>query len=164
SILKQKGNNRTKKTEMDPQEVEQYRSFLARKRMATFEGVARFCVVTTGVERTTFSKWDGNNNRAEIKEDRRGCPFALIDFRGIPGASRQGAKDMPFYNPFMMKFMEYKSPAMREPHVWLWIVEQERLSEILELYEKTIKFEYSIYHNTYVPAKTEGIVVINEAR
>jgi hypothetical protein len=38
------------------------------------------------------------------------------------------------------------------------------LSDILELYEKTIKFEYNIYHNTYVLAKTEGIVVINEAR
>jgi hypothetical protein len=76
----------------------------------------------------------------------------------------RGTKDMPFYNPFMAKFMEYKSSAMREPHVWLWIVEQERLSDILELYEKTIKFEYSIYHNMYVPAKTEGIVVINEHR
>ena len=68
SILKQKGNKRTKKTETDPQEVEQYRRFLARKRMATFEGVARFCVVTTGIERTTFSKWDGTISRAEIRE------------------------------------------------------------------------------------------------
>jgi hypothetical protein len=102
--------------------------------------------------------------RVEIREDRQGSPFALIDFRSIPGAKVRGTKDMPFYNPFMAKFMEYKSPAMREPHVWLWIVEQERLSDILELYEKTIKFEYSIYHNTYVPAKTEGIVVINEDR
>ena len=164
SILKQKGNKRTKKSETDPQEVEQYKQFLVRKRKATYEGVARFCVVTTGIERTTFSKWDGTISRAEVREDRRGCPFALIDFRGIPGASRQGAKDMPFYNPFMTKFMEYKSPGMREPHVWLWIVEQEKLSVVTELYEETIKFEYSIFHSTYVPAKTEGIVAINEAR
>ena len=60
--------------------------------------------------------------------------------------------------------MEYKSPGMREPHVWLWIVEQEKVSIITELYEETIKFEYNIFHNTYMPAKTEGIVAINEAR
>jgi hypothetical protein len=32
------------------------------------------------------------------------------------------------------------------------------------LYEKTIKFEYNIFHDTYVLTKTEGIVAINEAR
>ena len=53
---------------------------------------------------------------------------------------------------------------MREPHVWIWIVKQEKLSIVTELYENTIKFEYSIYHSTYVPAKTEGIMAINEAR
>ena len=164
SVLKLKGNKRTKKTETDPQEVELYIKFLERKRRATFEGVARFCLVTTGLERTTFSKWDGTISRAEVREDRRGCPFALIDFRGIPGGARQGAKDLPFYNPFMAKFQDYRSPDMREPHVWLWIVEQEKLSIVTELYENTIKFEYSIYHSTYVPAKTEGIVAINEAR
>ena len=42
---------------------------------------------------------------------------------------------MPFYNPFMAKFMEYKSPTMKEPHVWLWIVEQEKLPVVTVLYE-----------------------------
>ena len=64
----------------------------------------------------------------------------------------------------MTKFMKYGSPAMREPHVWLWIVEQEKLPVVTDLYEKTVKFEYDIFHSTYVPAKTEGIVIINEAR
>ena len=164
AVLKLKGNKRAKKTETEPEELQRYISFLEKKRNATFEGVARFCVVTTGLERTTFSKWDSSISRAEVREDRRGCPFAILDFRGIPGASRQGAKGVPFYNPFMAKFMEYKSPAMREPHVWLWIVEQEKLSVVTELYDETIKFEYNIFHSTYVPAKTEGIVAINEAR
>ena len=53
---------------------------------------------------------------------------------------------------------------MKEPHVRLWIVEQEKLSIVMELYDQTIKFEYNIYHNTYVPARTKGIVAINEAR
>ena len=53
---------------------------------------------------------------------------------------------------------------MREPHVWLWIVEQEKLPVVTELYEETIKHEYSIFHSTYFPAKTEGIVAINEAK
>ena len=162
--LKLKGNKRAKKSETDAQEVGLYKNFLERKRNATFEGVARFCTVTTGLERTTFSKWDGTFSRSEVREDRRGCPFAVIDFRSIPGASSRGTKDLPFYNPFMAKFMDYKSPNMREPHVWLWIVEQEKLPDIMQLYDSTIKFEYSVYQSTYVPAKTEGIVVINEAR
>ena len=164
AVLKLKGNKRAKKMETEPEELQRYISFLERKRNTTFEDIARFCVVTTRLERTTFSKWDGTINRAEVREDRRGCPFAILEFRGIPGASRQGAKGVPFYNPFMEKFLEYKSPAMREPHVWLWIVEQKKVSVVTELYEETMKFEYNIFHSTYVPAKTEGIVAINEAR
>ena len=96
---------------------------MERKRNAAFEGVARFCVVTMRLEMTTFFKWDDTTSRAEVREDQRSCPFALIDFRGIPGASRHRAKGISFYNPFMAKFMEYKLTAMREPHVGLWIVE-----------------------------------------
>ena len=75
--MKLKGNKQTKKIETIPQEVQLYMKFLERKRSATFEGVARFCVMTTGLERA--------------------------------------------------KFIEYKSPAIREPHVWMWIVEHEKL-------------------------------------
>lgn len=53
---------------------------------------------------------------------------------------------------------------MREPHVWLWIVKYDKVSVITELYEDTMKFESNIFHNTYVPAKTKGIVANNEAR
>jgi hypothetical protein len=165
--LKLKGNKRKKKTETDPQEKEQYLAFLERKKNFVHSGTSRFCVVTCGVgDRLTFTKWDGELNRQEVRVDRRGCPFALLDFRRLPGSgsSRHGDKDHPFYNPFMAKFMDYKSPAMREPHVWLWIVEQDYQAEVTELYEKTIKFEYDIFISTYVPAKTEGIVEINEAR
>lgn len=52
---------------------------------------------------------------------------------------------------------------MKEPHVWLGIVEQGKLSVFTKLYEDTIKFDYSIFHNTKVFVKTEGIVAINEA-
>ena len=88
--------------------------------------------------------------------DRRGFPFAVIDFSGIPSASRQGAKGEPFYNLFMTKFMEYKLPTMKEPHVWLGIVEQEKLSSVTKLYKDTIKFQYNIFHITYMPAKDKN--------
>ena len=164
SVLKQKANKRAKKTEPDPEDLQKYINFLERKRNAKFGGMARFCEVTTGVTTTGFSKWDGNTSRAEVREDRRGCPFAMIDFRGIPGSSRQGARGMPFYEPFMTRFAEHRSPAMREPHVWLWIVEQDKVHAINDLYENSIKHEYNLFHSTYVPAKTEGISAINEAR
>ena len=137
---------------------------MERKKNATFGGVARFCMMTTGLERTTFSKWDDTFSRAEVKEDQRDCPFAVIDFKRISGASRHGAKGEPFYNPFMAKFMDYKSLAMGEPHIWLCIVEKKNLTVVTELYKNMIKFEYNIFHITYVPTKTEGIVAITKAR
>ena len=108
SVLKLKGNKISKNLETDSEEQQQYIFFLERKRNTKFEGLARFCMVTMGLERTMFFKWDNTISRAEMREDRRGCPFALIDFRRIPGASRQGAKGETFYNPFMAKFIEYK--------------------------------------------------------
>lgn len=163
SALKLKFNKRSKKTETEPEERQRYITFLERKKAAKFEGLARFCVVTTGLERITFSKWDGTTSRAEVREDRRGCPFAIMDFRSIPGSYRQPPPGQHFYTPFMNKFIDYKSPAMREPHVWLWVVEQEKVPAVLELYE-TLKFEYNIFQSTYVPARTEGVVAINEAK
>ena len=164
SMLKQKSNKRSKKTEMEAAELRQYIIFLERKRTATFHGVARFCSVTTGVTNTTFSMWDDSTSKMEVRQDRRGCPFALIDFRCIPGAGRKGIKGMPFYDPFIEKFMALKSPDIREPHVWLWIVDQEKLAAVTDLYEKHIKFKYNIFHSTYLPCKTEGITGINEAK
>ena len=161
TVLKLKGNKRTKKTKTEPEEVARYVSFLERKKSAEFKGLARFCVVTAGMERTTFSKCNDTISRAEVREDRRGCPFAILDFRDIPGSSKQHQPGDPFCNPFMSKFIDYKSPALREPNVWLWVAEQEKVPAVLELYE-TIKFEYNIFQSTYVPAKTEGVVANNE--
>ena len=99
AVLKLKGNKRAKKTETKPEELQQYTSFLERKRNATFEGVAIFCVVTTGLERTTFSKWNGTISRAKIREDRRGCPFAILDFRGSRVHLGRGRRGCPFITP-----------------------------------------------------------------
>ena len=164
TMLKLKGNKRAKKTETDASEVRRYIMFLERKRTAKFSGVARFCHVTVGVNNTTFSGWDDRASRMEVREDRSGSPFGLIDFRCIPGCTRQGIKGMPFYEPFMTKLLELKSPGIREPHVWLWIVDQERLAAVTDLYDTHIKFQYTIVHSAYLPCKTEGITLFNEAR
>ena len=39
----------------------------------------------------------------------------------------------PFYNPFLAKFLEYASPKMKEPDVWLWIVEDKRAEHIYKI-------------------------------
>ena len=89
-------------------------------------------MVTTGVERTTFSKWDDTISPAEVREDQRGCPFAILDFWGIPGISKQPMPENPFYSPFMSKFIDYRSPALGKPNAWLWVVEQEKVPAVLE--------------------------------
>ena len=92
---------------------------MERKRIVTFEDVARFLCGDNGIGEDHVLQEGNTMSRAEIREDRRVCPFAVINFRGILGASRQGAKGEPFYNPFMAKFMEYKLPVMKELQIWL---------------------------------------------
>ena len=164
SMLKLRSNKRVKKTETDSTELQQYIMFLERKRSAKFEGASRFCLVTTGVTNTTFSMWDNSTTKMEVRKDRRGCPFGLIDFRCIPGCNRTGIKGMQFYEPFMSKFIEFNSPSIREPHVWLWIVEHDKLAAITDLYDDKLKFQYDIFHSTYLPCKTEGITGIAEGK
>lgn len=55
-VLKLKFNKRTKKNRDRARGCATIQSFLERKKAAKFDGLARFCVVTTEVERTIFSK------------------------------------------------------------------------------------------------------------
>lgn len=96
----------------------------------------------------------------EVREDRRGCPVGIINFTCILGCARQGIKRMSFYEPFMA----FKSPNNHELHVWLWVVEQKNLVAMIEMYKGFMKFEYNIFHSTYLPCKIEGMIAINEAR
>ena len=43
-------------------------------------------------------------------------------------------------------------------------MEQEKVFVVTKLYKETIKFEYNIFHSTYMSAKTEGIIANNEVR
>lgn len=123
-MLKVKSNKRAKKTETCATELQQYITFLEHKRNATFHGLAHFFLVTTSVTNKSSSKWDDTTSKMDAQEDRRGCPFGLIGFRCILGCTRQGIQGMPFYEPFMSKFMALKLLDMRESHVWMWIVKK----------------------------------------
>ena len=160
-FLAQRSRRNEKKGEIDEREAVLYSTFLERKKKATFGGVARFCTVTPAQK---FGTWDTHASRASVRDDPRGCPFAIFDFRPIPGAWRQGAPGDAFYDPFLKAFKSYRSPAMFEPNVWLWIVEQDRASTVMDLYKSTMNLEYDLFQSTYIPAKTEGVTVIQEAR
>ena len=99
-----------------------------------------------------------------MRDDPRGCPFAIFDFRAIPGAWKHNEPGDVFYEPFFKTFRSFRSHALFEPNVWLWICEQERATTILHLYKSTMDLEYDLYQSTYAPAKTEGVTVIQEAR
>ena len=98
------------------------------------------------------------------ENDPRGCPFAIFDFRAFPGAWKEEAGDTPFHEPFFKAFKTYRSPALLEPNVWLWIVKKEKSAAIVQLYISTMNLQYDLYHNTYIPTKTEGITVVQESR
>ena len=46
-------------------------------------------------------------------------PFAMMDFRNIPGASFKGTMSTLFYEPFFTKFVDCASPKFKEVSVWL---------------------------------------------
>ena len=165
SVLKLKGTKQTNKTKMKLEEMQYYISFLERKKNTKSDIMVNFCVVTTWLERTMFSTRDDTINMTEVRKDQiKMIPLCVDHFQGILGASRHGINGVPSYNPFITKFMEYKLLVMREPHVWLWIVKQEKVSIVTKLYKETNKFKYNIFHNTNVPAKTEGIVANNKVK
>ena len=160
-FLAQRSRKNEKKGSIDERETTLYKHFLDRKKNAKFEGVARFCAVTSQLK---FGKWDTHASRATVRDDPRGCPFAIFDFRAFPNSWKQPPPGTPFYDSFLKAFKSFRSPALLEPNVWLWIVDQERSAAVVDLYNSTMDLEYNIFHSTYVPAKTEGIAVIEEAR
>lgn len=64
----------------------------------------------------------------------------------------------------MPKFMAFKLPTMQEPHVWVWIVDQERMVAVKYLYDIQINNLYDIFHNTYLSCKTEGMTMFSKVR
>ena len=160
-FLAQRSRKNEKKGSIDERETTLYKHFLDRKQNAKFGGVARFCVVANDFK---FGKWDTHASRANVRDDPRGCPFAIFDFRAFPNSWKQPPPGTPFYDSFLKAFKSFRSPALVEPHVWLWIVDQERSTSVVDLYNSTMDVEYDIFHSTYVPAKTEGLAVIEEAR
>jgi hypothetical protein len=161
-FLASRARKNEKKASLEDREKIIYVFFLDRKKNVKFEGAARFCMVEPKTMR--FSPYDDHASRATVREDPRGSPFAIFDFRGIPGAWKSGTADSPFYEPFYSAFKKHRSPAIREPHVWLWIVELEKTAQVIDLHNKTLSTDYDIFVSMYVPAKTEGLTVVQEAR
>ena len=159
SFLAQRSRKNEKKGDIDDQHL--YVHFLDRKKRATFGGVARLNTVDN---KMIFGRWDSHASRATVREDRRGSPFAVFDFRTFPGAWKEPQGGRPFYEPFFGAFKAYRSPALFEPNVWLWIVEQEKSASIVALYHEKMSTDYILYHSTYIPATTEGLYIIQEAQ
>ena len=160
-FLAQRSRKNEKKGSIDEWEIGLYFNFLKRKKKAKFGGVARFCIVSSTMK---FGTWDTHALRASERDDPRGCPFAIFDFCAFPRAWKKKAARTFFYEYFFKAFKTYRSPALFEPNVWLWIVEQERSVSVVQLFNSTMNLQYDLYYSTYIPVKTEGITVVQEAR
>lgn len=144
AMLKLKRKERSKKTNKEAMELQRYIDFLQRKRRPTFGGVVQFSLVTTDLMATSSSSWDDITSVMDVREDRMGCPFGIIDFRCIPSFVQQKIKGMSFYEPFMSKFMAFNLPMMLEPHVWLWIIDKRWwLPSLISMIHKSSTFTTS---------------------
>jgi hypothetical protein len=131
-----------------------FSNFVKEKRIVTFEGGAHFNPVT--MEPIKIQGWPGVEPRKAIRlKARDRFPFALIDFRKIPGGSFEGTMSSPFYEPFLAKFAEYASPRLREIDTWLWIVEDRRAEQVYEIVRK-LQPEYAVSKSHYIAAPAEG--------
>jgi hypothetical protein len=82
-------------------------------------------------------------------------PFALIDFRNIPGSSFEGTMSTLFHKPFMTKFVDYARPKLREIEIWLWIVEDRRAEQVYEIVQK-LQPKYAVSISHYIAKPTKG--------
>ena len=60
-------------------------------------------MVTIDLERIIFSKWDNTISKTKVKEDRRGCSFALINFKGDRRFVEVGGEGHALLQPFHSK-------------------------------------------------------------
>jgi hypothetical protein len=95
------------------------------KKVVHFEGEAHFGAVV--MKAIKIIGWPNENEHARIWLNAKDhISFALLEFMNYMGSSLKGIMSTPFYNPFLAKFVEYASPKMKEPDVWLWIVEDKK--------------------------------------
>ena len=131
-----------------------FANFIKEKKIVRFEGEAHFNQVT--LEPLKIQGWPGVESRKAIRlkaKDR--FSFAIMDFRNVPGSSFEGTMSTPFYTPFLSKFTEYASPKLREPEVWLWIVEDRRAEQVYEIVRK-LQPDYAVSKSHYIAAPAEG--------
>lgn len=102
-----------------------FSNIIKEKKVVKFEGEAHFGAVV--MKPIKIIGWPNENEHARIwLKAKDHISFALLEFRNYMGSSLKGAMSTPFYNPFLAKFVKYASPKMKEPDVWLWIVEDKK--------------------------------------
>lgn len=132
-----------------------FSNFIKEKKVVRFEGEAHFGPVV--VEPLKIIGWAGENGRADLRVKANDhISFALLDFRNIPGHTFEGSMSTPFYESFMAKFVDYGCPRMKEPAVWLWIVEDRRAEQVFELVTRKMQPEYAVTKCHYIAAPAEG--------
>lgn len=60
-------------------------------------------------------------------------PFRIINFRKIPRSLFEGTMSILFYEPFVLKLVDYANTKLRELDIWLWIVEDRRTEQVYEI-------------------------------
>lgn len=105
-----------------------YLNFLDKKIKIKIRGIARFYTVTSAMK---FRTWETHASKTSVRDDPQGCLFVIFDIHVLPGAWKQDAPRATFYDPFLETFKKFRSPAVFEPNVWLWIAKQERSSSIV---------------------------------
>lgn len=132
-----------------------FSNFIKKKKVVSFDGDAHFNLVTF----TPFVilGWLNNDPRKAIKRKIKDWfLFAILDFRNVPCSSFEGTMSMPFYEPFLTKFNEYASPMLREPDLWLWIVEDKMAEQVYDIVRKMLP-EYAMSKTHYIPTRAEVV-------
>ena len=151
---KEKGTRSGKNKTISEGDIQILKNFMKEKKIVKFEGEAHFNFVdNTGIR---FSGW-GLVTRAQTREGFFNFPFAVIDYRMVPGSHTKGDMSSPFFDQFMKAFVKFKSPNMHEPEVWLWIVDAERQEQVHDLYRSTLSDQYTIHRSQYMPCPSEGV-------
>ena len=150
SKLVRGGKNR----ELPEHTARAFANFVKEKRIITFEGGTHFNLVT--MEPLKIQGWLRVEPRKAIRmKANNHFPFALIDFRNIPGSSFEGTMSTMFHEQFMAKFVDYASPKLREIDIWQWIVEHRRAEQVYEIVRK-LQLEYVVSKSHYIAAPAEG--------
>lgn len=141
------GRNRPEKGFLPPSFIESIRAVVDTKSEQALNTDVGVCMLLARDFRTTGGDvikagnfvTVGDLRKSDIRAKTNSEWTAVIDFRNVEGHVRGTDNEHPFWETFVKRLEAFKMPRWAETTVWIWIADEPRKEQVLELYRRKLK-------------------------